>query len=214
MGIKERKEREKKERKNSILDAARKLFTKKGFAATTMDDIAAMTELSKGTLYLYFTSKEDIQFEAALKGAEILKEKMRNAIDPSKHGRENLLAVGWEFIHFSKSHSDYFDLFLLIQSVDISHLNIPGKKVRDYLREKSPFTLIIQLVDQGIHDGSLRGDLSVMNTATMLWSQMLGMLIVQRFKTELYEVFNVDREEILKTNFDILLYGITGKETG
>ena len=48
------------ERKSQILNAAERIFTKKGFSDARMDDIAEGTGLSKGTLYLYFKSKEDL----------------------------------------------------------------------------------------------------------------------------------------------------------
>jgi AcrR family transcriptional regulator len=48
------------ERKSQILDAAEGVFTKKGFDEARMDDIASKTGLSKGTLYLYFKSKDDL----------------------------------------------------------------------------------------------------------------------------------------------------------
>ncbi len=50
------------ERKSQILNAAEEVFTKKGFDEARMDDIAEQTGLSKGTLYLYFKSKEDLIF--------------------------------------------------------------------------------------------------------------------------------------------------------
>ena len=50
MGIKDRKEREKIARKKAILDAAREVFFEKGFHTTTMDQIAKVAELSKGSL--------------------------------------------------------------------------------------------------------------------------------------------------------------------
>jgi AcrR family transcriptional regulator len=50
MGIAERKEREKKERRREIMDAAKRLFSSKGFAGTTMEDIAGEVELSPATL--------------------------------------------------------------------------------------------------------------------------------------------------------------------
>ena len=48
------------ERKNQILNAAEQVFTKKGLDSARMEDIAGETGLSKGTLYLYFKSKEDL----------------------------------------------------------------------------------------------------------------------------------------------------------
>ena len=53
MGIAERKERERRDRINTILVAARDLFFEKGYRAT-MDEIAERAEISKGTLYIYF----------------------------------------------------------------------------------------------------------------------------------------------------------------
>lgn len=48
------------ERKSQILNAAEEVFTEKGFDQARMDDIAGQTGLSKGTLYLYFKSKDDL----------------------------------------------------------------------------------------------------------------------------------------------------------
>ena len=48
------------ERKSQIIAAAEDVFTQKGFDEARMDDIAEETGLSKGTLYLYFKSKDDI----------------------------------------------------------------------------------------------------------------------------------------------------------
>ena len=48
------------ERKTQILNAAEGVFTKRGFNEARMDDIAEKTGLSKGTLYLYFKSKDDL----------------------------------------------------------------------------------------------------------------------------------------------------------
>jgi AcrR family transcriptional regulator len=50
------------ERREQILDAATELFARKGFDQTRMDDIVKETELSKGALYWYFKSKDDIIF--------------------------------------------------------------------------------------------------------------------------------------------------------
>lgn len=51
-------QRRKEDRPGEILDAALKLFTEKGFAASRIDDVAALAGVSKGTVYLYFDSKE------------------------------------------------------------------------------------------------------------------------------------------------------------
>jgi len=58
MGIAERREREKIERRKTILNCARELILSQGVERVSMEDIARKAELSKATIYLYFSSKE------------------------------------------------------------------------------------------------------------------------------------------------------------
>jgi AcrR family transcriptional regulator len=212
MGVKERKEREKIQRKQLILEAAQKVFFTKGLMETTMDDIARESELAKGTLYLYFKSKEEIQFEVSLIGANLLTSRMKSVIQDKLSGLENLLRIGWEFIRFSVEEKDFFNLFLFFQNLDLSTLGLPQESVENYFLKYSPFKLIIDLVGRGMKDGSLRNDLDVTDVATTLWSNILGLLIVQKHKYEIYEIFRVDREKILQTNFEILMRGVSNPE--
>ena len=62
MSISERKSREKEYRIKQIKDSAATLFYKKGFVATTIEDISELAEISKGTVYLYFKSKDDLYY--------------------------------------------------------------------------------------------------------------------------------------------------------
>jgi AcrR family transcriptional regulator len=60
MGIAERKTRERHQRTLQIMDAAKKVFSAKGFSGTTMEEIAQAAELSPATLYLYFKNKNEL----------------------------------------------------------------------------------------------------------------------------------------------------------
>ena len=62
MGSSERKEKEKEIRRKDILDAAERIFFTKGYRSATMDDVAKEAEYSKRTVYVYFSSKEQIYF--------------------------------------------------------------------------------------------------------------------------------------------------------
>lgn len=64
--IKPRWTRRKEARPQELLAAALDLFVERGFAATRLDDVAKMAGVSKGTLYLYFTSKEEL-FKAVVR---------------------------------------------------------------------------------------------------------------------------------------------------
>lgn len=61
-----KRERRKEARPGELLEAALDLFVEKGFAATRVDDVAARAGVSKGTLFLYFPSKEEL-FKAVVR---------------------------------------------------------------------------------------------------------------------------------------------------
>lgn len=61
-----RRERRKEARPGELLDAALDLFVEKGFAATRVEEVAARAGVSKGTLFLYFPSKEEL-FKAVVR---------------------------------------------------------------------------------------------------------------------------------------------------
>jgi len=71
MSVEERRQKEKEQRRKTILTAAERLFAGDGFHNTTIEQVAADIDLSKGTIYLYFQSKEDLFFS-------ILEEKIDN----------------------------------------------------------------------------------------------------------------------------------------
>ncbi len=60
MGIQERKQREKERRRQQIMVAAKRVFTRSGYGGSTMESIAQEAELSAGTLYLYFKNKSEL----------------------------------------------------------------------------------------------------------------------------------------------------------
>ena len=61
-----RRERRKEARPGELIDAALDLFVEKGFAATRVEEVAARAGVSKGTLFLYFPSKDEL-FKAVVR---------------------------------------------------------------------------------------------------------------------------------------------------
>ena len=211
MGIAERKEREKEQRRKDIIDAAERIYFSRGFENATMDEVAEMAELSKGTLYLYFRSKEDLQFAIFMRGSDILMGLMKENMSEEYDGYSNLLILAESFIVFSKEYSNYFDLFMHFESSKMNNLNIDQGQIGIYLKEQSPLALVTQQVRRGMNDGSLREDLPLEVFSATLWSQMLGVLIVLNNKADLYEIFNLKAEEILQTHLELVSSGGKGK---
>lgn len=87
MGIEERKERERliqrKLRRKQIISAAKKVFSDKGFSGATMEDIAREAELASGTLYLYFSSKDELYATINVELQKFMQQQIQTLADNS-----------------------------------------------------------------------------------------------------------------------------------
>ena len=89
-----RRERQKLERERRILAAARRLFDRKGFAATSMEDVARRAGLAVGTLYNYFPSKDQLLFAISRSDTEqLVKMGERILADPPDDPGEAIAAL-------------------------------------------------------------------------------------------------------------------------
>jgi len=80
-----RRELQKHERERRILIAARRLFDRKGYAKTSMEEVAARAGLAVGTLYNYFHSKDDLLLAIMRREADrLLRIGERILADPPK----------------------------------------------------------------------------------------------------------------------------------
>jgi AcrR family transcriptional regulator len=89
-------------RREEILTAAIKVFGKKGFAATCVGDVADAAKMAKGTVYLYFASKEEIYATAVGLAIERLQAYSAERVQPATGVRERLavaISVRMEFWH-------------------------------------------------------------------------------------------------------------------
>ncbi len=85
MGITERKEREKQEKRTLILEAATKMFLEDGFDKTSLRNIADKIEYSPATIYLYFKDKNELFYAIQEKGFELL---LKYGAATKQHRRE------------------------------------------------------------------------------------------------------------------------------
>ena len=116
MSTRQRRAREKELRRRSILDAARAVFFEDGFHLATVDDVAARAEVSKGTVYLYFESKETILAHLLLEGLDelvaVLEEAYAAERDIAPGERLRRLAMG--YLNFFQANPHYFRLIMAL----------------------------------------------------------------------------------------------------
>lgn len=85
-----RRERERSQRRQEIIDAARAVFASKGFTEATLDDVAVRSEFGKGTLYNYFENKEALFVSVLEDSFETLMGMVREALDADVVFREKV----------------------------------------------------------------------------------------------------------------------------
>lgn len=116
MGTRERRQREAQRRRGDILNAARKLFWKNGYAGTTMPQIAAAVQLAQGTLYLYFPGKDALYAELLAEGYELLRRHLEATLAKPSLPRQAAGALLDGFLGFARQFPEYFDvIFFLLQ---------------------------------------------------------------------------------------------------
>lgn len=98
-------------RKQMILEAATKSFSLFGFKATTMDQVAKLANVGKGTIYTFFKNKEEL-FDEIISGLIFeMKAAADEAIDPALHFHENLHRALFKMIEFRSQHQLMIKLF-------------------------------------------------------------------------------------------------------
>jgi AcrR family transcriptional regulator len=100
------------QRRCSILQAARAVFARQGYADTVVEDIAAQAGIGKGTLYLYFPSKEQIYLAALLEQARQLDLDTRAAMNAAVTWRDKLKAYLEVRFHYFEAHQDFLRIYM------------------------------------------------------------------------------------------------------
>ena len=176
MGITERKEREKLHRKEEILNAAETVFFEKGLAASTMDEIADRAELSKGTLYLYYKSKEDLYMAIICRGHQILFKMFQEAAATGESSIKLLENLGQAYFTFYKRYHDYFRMFSFSENTQL-HSQV-SEEMKNTCAESGQCLggVVQEVIRKGIEDGSFRRETNPVEMSIILWAHCRGVM--------------------------------------
>jgi AcrR family transcriptional regulator len=98
-------------RRGEILNAARRVFASRGFAAATVDEIAREAGIAKGTIYLYYRSKGDVYAGAALEGLRALHERIVAEVRGAETPFEKVRAFIQTKARYFEQNVDFFRLY-------------------------------------------------------------------------------------------------------
>ena len=195
--------RRKDERPSELVAAALDLFVERGFAATRLDDVAARAGVSKGTLYLYFESKEAL-FKAVIEEAIVpllasAEDVIANDQGTSIDLLRRLLNGWWEQIGATR-------LAGVPKLIIAEARNFPA--VAQYYHDAVIVrgrALLRTLLQRGIERGEFR-PLDLETAIDVIYTPLM-MLVVWR-SSLCFCAKETDPATYLKTHFDLLVQGL------
>ena len=199
--------RRKEARPQELLDAALELFVEKGFAATRAEEVALRAGVSKGTLYLYYPSKEEL-FKAVIThhvSARIADSAQRVDAYRGRMGPllQDMLVAWWQQVYASPASGTF--------KIIISEVRNFPEIAEFYVREviEPGHALIGRIVQRGIDSGEFRE----VDVESVVHSLVLPMVMVCANKHALGAcgAMHVDGEKFIGDHVALAVRGITAE---
>jgi len=176
VGIAERKERERLYKQDLIIKAAEKVFMSKGFENATMDDIAEEAEFSKGTLYTYFQSKNELCLSIVLRGLKIIASEFQQVTLENSSSIVKIEHFASTFLKFYTEYPNYIFAFsnykqhragCKFESPVLAYIDAENLQIRE---------MIEQTIKDGKQDKSIRSDADSDKLSYILWGELSGII--------------------------------------
>ena len=214
MSTSARREREKRQRRRSILRAAREMFFENGFHHATVESVAERAEVSKGTVYLYFASKESLLAHLLLEGLENLVSELERAYADAIDlpADEQLRTLARAYLDFFDRDPQYFP-FLMAMDRGRFQEAVPPELYEKILETSlKGLTLAVRVVEDGIENGVFAcGD--PQRAACVFWASLNGGLQLMEHPLR-REMVGVDEAVLYESSIDTVIKGLTTAPAG
>ena len=151
MLVKEKKETKKEKKREKIIEAAAELFSHRSYHEVMMEEVAKLTDVAKGTVYNYFTSKEELYFSIM----KIRMEKLINSVKEKISSESNSINSLHSFItHIYMFMMKYQSFFLIYQKESLDSENLFCEELRNL--ESQLRSLITEIIKKGVKEDLFR----------------------------------------------------------
>lgn len=171
MGISERKEREKEELRDLILNAAREIFIKHGYEATSIRKIANKIEYSPGTIYHYFKDKNDMLLALHEKSFDLKIKSLFTTVEHIADPMDRLEAVGFAYLNYALEHPQDYEL-MFIQNAPMKALAVKKECWKD---GAIAIQFLKNILQECVHAKYISPETNIDDLALVLWSQVHGL---------------------------------------
>jgi len=181
MGTIERRAREKDAKRRSILRAAIRCFSRKGYDDASLDDVARAAEVAKGTVYLYFRSKADLFASIVLDhGFDPFTRELGESLARCRDARSALRAFAQCFRKLClEGEREIFQLFLQIHRGDVAGELSDDVRAEADRRLDAVLAAVAGWIDRGRESGELSCP-EGRRVARLLWALCVGVAQLAR----------------------------------
>jgi TetR/AcrR family transcriptional regulator len=204
MGTKDRKQTEKENRRELILEAAEKVMQQNGLHGLSIDSIAHETRLATGTIYLYFKNKEEILSVLTIKARDMILKEFEKVAEGDENNIEKLKSIVRANYLFYKNHPMYYDLISLYDA------NNKFTETEGMYKSSENITkLVVSITNSAKEDGVLNPTIDPLHFTTCLYGMTTGMLQIIKVRGLLMQDrLAISEDELLRTFIEILENGI------
>jgi AcrR family transcriptional regulator len=182
------------------------VFVEKGLTSATVDDIAAVAELSKGTIYLYFHSKEDLYLAVMNRGLDIMLEMFEKATSTGEDPMRTIWNLSDAYIAFFDQHRDHFRMFAFFENPEMHSMVTEEMLAQCTERDARVWGLVSGVMKNAIDAGLLHAGLNPLEVGMMLWSNSSGLLRqLDRNEHFWFDKMGIDIRKSLRTSNGLLL---------
>ena len=174
MGIRERREREKSQLRQRILDAALEIITKEGFAALSMRKLAERIEYSAASIYLYFESREHLAQELSESGFHDLLALLSAAVE-APDAAVALHATAQAYVKYGLENPAMYRLIFMGDS-DFMKAAF-GKQSEDSAGRRT-YALLIELAAR-LQAKAVMRQATKVELAELIWTTLHGIVSLQ-----------------------------------
>jgi AcrR family transcriptional regulator len=174
MGVKERREREKSETRDKILDAARELFVTEGFEGVSMRKVAEKIEYSPTAIYVHFADKQELFRELCHQDYARLAEVFQSSA-MSTDPIERLKQIGAVYIDFGTRYPNHYRFMFMTPHP----AHEPVEEDREMMGnpEMDAYAFLKWAVQQAIDAGCFREELTDAELISQtLWASVHGVI--------------------------------------
>ena len=207
MGLLERREKEKDNRRKLILKSARTLFFARGFKNITVDRIAKSSELGKGSIYLYFNSKEEIYAQVLLNDIDKFHQQAFSLFQKNKRAVDSLFEFSYFYADFFLNDPELFRILMTFM-LHTDQMNLSAEQYKNIIvAMRKTIDLISNIFQFGIDSNEFPASLNIKYNQFAIWGMLNGIISLHIFSG----AENKRRERIrstIKSTLEIFIKGL------